>query len=134
VTPKLKTYFEQVPLEVVKKIAKIDNPKETTARKDLEVTPAKKTIEAPSSEGLQFLDSSFDIFQMESSGSVLWQGSASSVEEARHRVKTLQAGTAAQYMVVGLRTGSKLLIDPDVSDRVSRQQPEVARPESSQQA
>ena len=44
VTSKPKTHFEQVPLEVVKKIAKLDHPKETPIRKELEVTP-KKTAE-----------------------------------------------------------------------------------------
>jgi hypothetical protein len=141
VTLKSNTYFEQVPLTVVKKIAKIRNPKDLPVRKELEVTQKKRAIEAidrPSPDGVQIMsssyESSFDIFQMESSGSVLWQGSAASIEEAKQRVKELQADTAAQYMIVGLRTGSKLLINPDVSDRPSAQQPDTAPPQSCQQA
>jgi hypothetical protein len=124
VTSKPKTHFEQVPLEVVKKIAKLDHPKETPIRKELEVTP-KKTAEplgGPSPEGLQVMNSSFDIFQVEIGGSVLWQGLAASIEEAKQRVKALQADTAVQYLVVGLRTGSKLLINPDGSHVPSGQQ------------
>jgi hypothetical protein len=121
---KPKTHFEQVPLEVVKRIAKVDDPKEAPIRKELEVTPKKKaeTVGGPSPEGLQVMNSSFDIFQVEVGGSVLWQGLAASIEEAKQRVKALQAETAVPYMVVGLRTGSKLLINPDSFDGPSGQQ------------
>lgn len=136
-TLKPKTYFEQVPLKVVKKIAKIDDPKEVSSRKEPVLTPEKKkTIAAlamPSPDFSRLMDSQFDIFQMESGGSVLWQGSAATIEEAKRRVNELQAGTAAQYMVVGLRTGSKLLISPDGSDLRGGQQPDAARLENPQQ-
>lgn len=136
-TLKPKTYFEQVPLKVVKKIAKIDDPKEVSSRKEPALTPEKKkTIAAlamPSPDFSPLMDSQFDIFQMESGGSVLWQGSAATIEEAKRRVNELQAGTAAQYMVVGLRTGSKLLISPDGSDLRGGQQPDAARLENPQQ-
>jgi len=124
VTFKPQTHFEQVPLEVVKKIAKINDPKEIPIRKELEVTQKKKA-EAPGEplpEGLQVMNSSFDIFQVEVGGSVLWQGLAASLEEAKQRVKALQADSAVQYMVVSLRTGSKLLINPDGSDIPSGKQ------------
>jgi hypothetical protein len=137
VTLKPKTYFEQVPLKVVKKIAKIDDPKEVSARKEPVVTPEKKkTIAAlatPSPDFSRLMDSQFDIFQMESGGSVLWQGSAATIEEAKRRVNELQADAAAQYMVVALRTGSKLLISPDGSDLRGGQQPDAARPAGSPQ-
>jgi hypothetical protein len=42
VTFKPKTHFEQVPIEVVKKIAKVDDPKEMPVGKELEVTPKKR--------------------------------------------------------------------------------------------
>jgi hypothetical protein len=121
---KSKTRFEQVPLEIVKKIAIVDDPKETPIRKKLEEKPKKKAdaLGGPSTEDLQGMNSSFDIFQVEVGGSVLWQGLAASLEEAKQRVKALQADTAVQYMVVGLRTGSKLLINPDGSDIPSGQQ------------
>jgi hypothetical protein len=132
---KPKTHFEQVPLEVVKKIARVDDPKGVPVRKELEVTPKKKAeaLAGPSPEGLQTMNSSFDIFQVEVGGGVLWQGLAASVEEAKQRVKVLQADTAVPYMVVGLRTGSKLLISPDASDVPSGQQLDTVRPSSSQQ-
>jgi hypothetical protein len=136
VTYKPKTHFEQVPLEVVKKIAKVNDPKETPIREELDVTPKKKAAESlggPSPEALQVMNSSFDIFQMEVGGTVLWQGSSASVEEAKQRVKELNAGSAAQYMVVSLRTGSKLLINPDGSHIPSGQQLDAAQPEGSQQ-
>jgi hypothetical protein len=120
---KPKTHFEQVPLEVVKKIAKVDDPKGVPIRKELEVTRKKKAeaLAAPSPEGLQVMNSSFDIFQVEAGGAVLWQGLAASIEEAKQRVKALQADTAVPYMVVGLRTGSKFLINPDGTDVPSGQ-------------
>jgi hypothetical protein len=135
VTFKPKTHFEQVPLEVVKKIAKVDDPKEIPTRKELEVTP-KKNAEAlggASPDGLQVMNSSFDIFQVEVGGSVLWQGLAASIDEAKQRVKALQADTAVQYMVVSLRTGSKLLINPDGSDVSNGQPLATVGPGSSQQ-
>jgi hypothetical protein len=132
---KPKTHFEQVPLEVVKKIAKVDDPKEIPIRTELEVIPKKKaeTLGGPSPEGLQVMNSSFDIFQVEVGGSVLWQGLAASIEEAKQRVKALQADTAVPYMVVGLRTGSKLLINPDGSDVPSGPQLATVLPHSPQQ-
>jgi len=136
VTSEPRTHFQQVPLEVVKKIAKVDDPKETPVREELDVTPKERTAESvgePSPEDLQVMNSSFDIFQVEVAGSVLWQGSSASVEEAKQRVKALQSETPAQYMVVSLRTGSKFLINPDGSDVPSGQQLDTARPASSQQ-
>ena len=116
-TLKPKTYFEQVPLKVVKKIAKIDDPKEVSARKEPVVTPEKKkaiaALVTPSPDFSRLMDYQFDIFQMESGGSVLWQGSAATIEEAKRRVKELQVSMPSQYMVVSLRTGSKLFIDCD---------------------
>jgi hypothetical protein len=48
-------------------------------------------------------------------------------------VKALQADTAVQYMVVSLRTGSKLLINPDGSDVSNGQPLATVGPGSSQQ-
>jgi hypothetical protein len=136
VTSKPKTHFEQVPIEVIKRIAKVDDPKETPIRKELDVTPKKRAAESlggHSPESLQVMNSSFDIFQVEVGGGVLWQGLAASIEEAKQRVKVLQADTAVQYMVVGLRTGSKLLINPDGSGGPSGPQLVTVRSPGSQQ-
>lgn len=76
--------------------------------------PAKETRNAlgtPSMDPLQVMNSSFDIFQVELDGSFLWQGLAKDIEEAKRRVKELQVSMPSQYMVVSLRTGSKLFID-----------------------
>ncbi|HXN97527.1 MAG TPA: hypothetical protein VN881_00550 [Candidatus Acidoferrales bacterium] len=130
---KLKTHFEQVPLEIVKKIAKIEPraaalpPKQHTQLKD----KAGKALGATSMDALQAMNSSFDIFQLELDGSVLWQGLAADIEEAKRRVKELQLSVPAQYMVVSLKTGSRLFID---FDGVSGQQTPPARPGVSQQA
>jgi hypothetical protein len=135
VASKPKTHFEQVPLEVVKRIARVDDPKAVPIRKELEVTPKKKaeSLAGPFPEGLQVMNSSFDIFQVEVGGGVLWQGLAPSLEEAKQRVKALQADTAVPYMVVGLRTGSKFLINPDGSDAPRAQLLHTVGPDSSQQ-
>jgi hypothetical protein len=67
------------------------------------------------------MNSSFDIFQVEVGGSVLWQGLAASLEEANQRVKELQVRAPAQYMVISLRTGGKLLINSDYAGEQQRQ-------------
>jgi hypothetical protein len=125
---KTKTYFEQVPLEVVKKIAKADEPRKIPRRggvNKISEHAEKKAIQAPdglTGERLQVVNSSFDIFQLEPDGTVLWQGLAPTVEDAKALVKELQLRTPSQYMIVSLKTGSKLLIDLDAS-RAHQTQP-----------
>jgi hypothetical protein len=113
---KPRTHFEQVPLEVVKKLAKIDERKYAANPTEQNGKPVERTREAldtPSTDPLQVMNSSFDIFQVELDGSFLWQGLAADIEEAKRRVKELQLSMPSQYMVVSLRTGSKLFIDCD---------------------
>jgi hypothetical protein len=130
---KPKTHFEQVPLDVVKKIAEIDQ-KVVTTPAGRNRKPGEKTngaVGKPPTDALQVMSSSFDIFQLELDGSVLWQGLATDIEEAKQRVKELQATAPAQYMVVSLRSGSKFFVD---SDGLSGQQSPTARAQISEQS
>ena len=112
-SPKPKTHFEQVPLEVVKKIVKLNEPQRV------------QSSGAVAEENLQIVNSSFDIFQLEPDKTVLWQGLAPTVEDAKALVKELQQRTPSQYLIVSLKTGSKLLIDLDSS---SANQTQPSRP------
>jgi hypothetical protein len=130
---KPKTHFEQVPLEIVKKIAEIE-PKAVSTPVGRNRKPGDKTngpVGKPPTDALQVMSSSFDIFQLDLDGSVLWRGSAADIEEAKQRVRELQSTAPAQYMVVSLRTGSKLFID---CGGPSGQQSATPRPGISQQA
>jgi hypothetical protein len=51
--------------------------------------------------------------RLEANGSVLWQGSAENMEESKARVKELQMRAPAPYMIVSLKTGSRLHINSD---------------------
>jgi hypothetical protein len=109
---KPKTHFEQIPLDIVKKIAEIE-PRDAALGLEQNRQPKDKVNKAvaPSTDPLQVMNSSFDIFQVESDGGFLWQGLAADIEDAKRRVKELQVSMPSQYMVVSLRTGSKLFID-----------------------
>ncbi len=111
---KSKTHFEQVPLEMVKKIAIVDEETETSERAETNKVE-EKNIDVPASppKGSQVMNSSFDIFQVEANGSVLWQGSAENMEQGKARVKELQMRAPAPYMIVSLKTGSRLHINSD---------------------
>jgi sarcosine oxidase gamma subunit len=52
----------------------------------------------------------FDIFQMESAGSVVWRGAAATLEEARTRVRELSATSPAEYFILSQRTGHKITL------------------------
>ena len=112
---KSKTHFEQVPLEIVRKIAIVDEKKETSERAETNKILEEKTKDVPagSAKGLQAMNSSFDIFQVEADGRVLWQGSAENMDEGKARVKELQARASAPYMIVSLKNGTRLHIDTD---------------------
>jgi hypothetical protein len=123
-----KTHYQQIPLEIVKKIAKVDARQAITDRAEPNTRVHENTIEAPSAAsaaGLRIANSSFDIFLVEPNGSVLWQGLTATMEEAEQRVKELQLRSPGQYMVVSLKTGSKLLFK---SDGPGVQRNESARP------
>jgi len=123
-----KTHYQQVPLEIVKKIAKVDEQQEIAERTESVKNLEENTIEASGAApaaGLKITNSSVDIFLVEPNGCVLWQGLAATMEEAEQRVKELQLRSPGQYMVVSLKTGSKLLFK---SDGPAVQRSENARP------
>jgi len=62
----------------------------------------------PSNE--QIAMPSFDIFQNEADGSVLWRGTAGSLEAAKVRVQELTESTPGRYVILSRQTGSKLTI------------------------
>jgi sarcosine oxidase gamma subunit len=56
---------------------------------------------------------SFDIFRTEAEGSVLWCGSATTMEEAEARVREFAATSPGEYLILSHRTGNKLTIKAD---------------------
>jgi hypothetical protein len=54
--------------------------------------------------------SQFDIFLTEGDGSVLWRGTAETLEDAKALVQQSAARSPGAYVVVNLQTGKKLAI------------------------
>jgi hypothetical protein len=52
----------------------------------------------------------FDIFEKEKSGTVLWLGSAISMEDAQVRIQRHAASTSGEYLVLNQQTGNKLIV------------------------
>jgi hypothetical protein len=116
VTPKPKTYYPQVPLKIVKKIAEANEQKEVIGGAEPKRALKRKIIGTRgtnTSKDLNFMNCSLDIFQIECNGSLLWQGLAATIKEAKERVQGLQARSPGQYMIMSLKTGSKFLINSD---------------------
>jgi hypothetical protein len=57
----------------------------------------------------------FDIFKSEMNGTVLWKGSAETLEVARLSVKVLMVSSPGSYIIHSQKTGHKLLVNPDGS-------------------
>jgi hypothetical protein len=57
----------------------------------------------------------FDIFKTETDGSLIWKGTAESLEVARLSVKVLMASSPGKYIIHSQQTGHKLLVNPDGS-------------------
>ena len=115
-TPKQKTYYPQVPLEIVKKIAEANEQKEIIGGAEPKRALKRKTIGTRGTNAAKDLNSmncSLDIFQVEINGRLLWQGLAATIEEAKERVQGLQTRSPGQYMIMSLKTGSKFLINSD---------------------
>ena len=55
----------------------------------------------------------FDIFENEKTGTVLWVGSAKTIEEARARVDQFSAHSSADYLILNQKTGNKVVITFD---------------------
>jgi hypothetical protein len=58
----------------------------------------------------------FDIFEVESNGSVLWIGSAETIADAKARIRENSMRSPRQYFLFNQTTGSKLVINLDDSD------------------
>jgi hypothetical protein len=52
----------------------------------------------------------FDIFQSDSDGSVLWRGSAATLEEAKLRIQELATTVPGQYIILSRLSGSKVVV------------------------
>ena len=52
----------------------------------------------------------FDIFQMEETGSVVWRGTAATMEEAKACVRELAAAAPGEYFILSQRTGNKITV------------------------
>jgi hypothetical protein len=52
----------------------------------------------------------FDIFEAEIGGTVVWLGSAITLEDAKARIEKVAVRTSGEYLVLNQRTGNKLRI------------------------
>jgi hypothetical protein len=52
----------------------------------------------------------YDIFQSEADGSVLWRGSAATLDEAKSRIQELTASVPGQYIILSRLNGSKVVV------------------------
>ena len=61
----------------------------------------------------------FDIFEKEKSGTVLWLGSAISIEDAEVRIQRYAASGSGEYLVLNQLTGNKHIVK--FSEDIGRQ-------------
>lgn len=61
------------------------------------------------------MTATFDIFEVEPGGSVMWRGSAAAFEEAKAFVEKLGTPRRRDYIIFSLKTGKKVVIKPDGS-------------------
>lgn len=52
----------------------------------------------------------FDIFENEKSGTVLWVGSAATIEDARFRIQKIAENSPGEYVVLNQKTGKKVVV------------------------
>lgn len=52
----------------------------------------------------------FEIFRTEADGSVLWRGTAETLEDAKARIRELAAETPGDFIIMSRRTGHKLIV------------------------
>jgi hypothetical protein len=53
----------------------------------------------------------FDIFQAETTGDVLWLGTAVSLDDAKARAREFALSSPGEYLVLNQKTGDKIVID-----------------------
>jgi hypothetical protein len=56
------------------------------------------------------MESPFDIFRAEDEGSLLWRGSAASLDEAKARILELAQSCPAEYVIVNLQSGLRVSV------------------------
>ncbi|MGB7024636.1 MAG: hypothetical protein WBD73_12625 [Candidatus Acidiferrales bacterium] len=61
------------------------------------------------------MTATFDIFEVEPGGGVMWRGSAAAFEEAMAFVEKLGTPRSRDYIIFSLKTGKKVVIKPDGS-------------------
>jgi hypothetical protein len=61
------------------------------------------------------MTATFDIFEVEPGGSVMWRGSAAAFEEAKAFVEKLGTPRSRDYIIFSFKTGKKVVIKPDGS-------------------
>ena len=52
----------------------------------------------------------FDIFETEKGGTVVWLGSAITLEDAKARIEKVAERTSGEYLVLNQKTGNKLVV------------------------
>jgi len=62
------------------------------------------------------MTASFDIFQEDTVGTVLWLGSTASLDDAKARAQELALRSPGKYLVLDQRTGHRLVIDSNRAD------------------
>jgi len=61
------------------------------------------------------MTATFDIFEVEPGGHVMWRGSVAAFEEAKAFVEELGTPRNRDYIIFSLKTGRKVVIRPDGS-------------------
>jgi hypothetical protein len=64
-------------------------------------------------------DLPFDIFQLEAGGRVLWLEAAANLEHAHLRVHELSKSRPAEFIIVNLETGDKLIMNRNTQNGVT---------------
>jgi hypothetical protein len=59
------------------------------------------------------MTATFDIFEVEPGGSVMWRGSTAAFEEAKAFVEKLGKSRNTDYIIFSLKTGMKVVVKPD---------------------
>lgn len=52
----------------------------------------------------------FDVFQTDADGSVLWRGSATTLEDAHARIQELAAIVPGDYIILSRQSGKKIVV------------------------
>lgn len=55
----------------------------------------------------------FDIFQMNPDGSVLWRGTAETMEDAQAHIRELAASSPGEFVIHSHQTGNRLVVKCD---------------------